>query len=520
MRRRNRSILLATAAFSALLLYSILALIVYRNSKLINEVSSGSVTNDFLSKEISRSHYHDALFFRSSANKLQYSSHNPEILKQSYELSIRKGPADYENLLSFAFYSASLKCCPERTVRLVREAVKRKPIDAKVHRTAASLLLAKGEKKDAFELLNRTLTLNHEMANEVYSIVERNGGTVDDLIDITPRSSTSLIRLFSFLSSKRNRFADKQEYLLQKLDELPLKPEERVLAAKAALSAGNIEWAKAQVSRTLDHPGTRIESLKILAAIYRDEQNWKEFEFYAGEVVNSYRQKGNESGAAAYSLQTAMLLSDAEGADKTAERLNQIIDTYPRFAPTYFAMAELQEQETPELSLFFMQEAARLDPYNFTYSSKLAERYLEISMITEAEDIYTRFSHLPKYSLGAYLGLASCKQRARRPKEAIEILERARKKHRKSTALLHELGLAYQGISDYRKAAEVYKELAALTPRKAIGHVLAAGMYEKAGEYSQAIKHYEEALEIAPNNKEARHGLSQIQTNSPKSLLQ
>jgi tetratricopeptide (TPR) repeat protein len=168
----------------------------------------------------------------------------------------------------------------------------------------------------------------------------------------------------------------------------------------------------------------------------------------------------------------------------------------------------------PQLAIPYLKEAIRIEPYNFDYHSRLAKLYLQMHRISDAEELYQKFVYVPKYQTAAYLGLAACRQTADKPYEAISTLKEGLRQDATSVVLLRELGRTYDSIHEYRKAAEVYQELAIVTPRKAkSAHLLAAQMYEKAGDYSAAAKHYRLVLQIEPRNKQARNALRTLQTN-------
>jgi tetratricopeptide (TPR) repeat protein len=302
--------------------------------------------------------------------------------------------------------------------------------------------------------------------------------------------------------------------LIRKLEQMPMEEDQRIQFARIAFRTGDLEMAKTQASIVLKEHSGKIDALQILAEVYQREQEWPEFEEIASIIENFYRENESHEKAADYALDTARTMFRAEGKVKNAERLKRIIRKYPNYAPGYFELATVQKQTEPEKALANLQKAVRLDPENFIFSSRLAELYLELYMVSKAEEVYLRFSQSPKYREEAYVGLASCKQMAGRSHESIVLLQQALKQGGKSTRLLRELGRSYYQIGNYHKAAETYEEFAALIPQKPTGYLLAAEMYTRAGELTAAEEQYQLALEVDPNNREAQNALITLKESS------
>jgi tetratricopeptide (TPR) repeat protein len=485
---------------------------VYRSASLSKKINEVATDGELIKQVLKQPDLYEAAFFRKLAERIQFVPHDPGDVQKLFEHAIIRAPADYRNFLSYGIYVSSSKCCRDRAPFYFAEAVRRKSYDLRIYQDAAKFLLASGHRKEAFLYCKQILARDSSVSADVYRLIERNGGSLEDLIRITPRKGESLISLSAYLSSKKSGSRSQLQRVLLELEAMSMKPEQMVAAARNALKAGNLDWARTQAENAMKHPETQIDASLIVASIYEEEGKWREYEKIAGQIEKRYVIAGDHEKAAAFAFDAAIKLSSMENEEETIERLNRIIKEYPKFAPVYFKMAQLHKNESEAAESFF-RKAIELDPANSNYSVELANHYLEIFMISEAEIIFQRLVHIPRFRTEGYLGLAECKIAAGKPDQAIAILQEAIHNDRRSVPLWRQLAQTYGKAGAYYKAAEAYEQLAALTPSRPHGYLLVAEMYEKAGAYAFAEKQYHIALKLDPENKAARQGLSLLQSN-------
>jgi tetratricopeptide (TPR) repeat protein len=493
-----------------LCIYGSASYLVYYNSRLTRAVKRTGVSNEFLKKAVANHVFFDPVFFREAALKVQSVRHDPDVVRFAFQLSSVKAPAQHGSLLQYGIYTSSTNCCRHQAPTLFREATKRKPQDPSVHLLAGSALLESGNKKDAFEHFRMSLTIDESRARDVYVFMASRHASVEEMISVTPKRSGSFIALATVLGSGSGRNSKDLDTVWFEVDKLPMDPKQRLAVARAALRVGNTERARIHARHAVQASSTRADAWKLLSEVALKDKNWNEFQEYTESLEQHYGRNGDPEKAASFALESARLFSRA-GHAKTKERIHRVLDRYPNYAPAYIAMASIS-REVPKEALFFLRGAVRLQPKNFEYNSKLAKQYLEMSMVSEAEDIYGRFSEDKEFTVSAFLGLASCKRKTGNFYEAISVLQKGLRRSNRSPELLQELGRTYETVGEYRKAAEAYKNLADLTPAKPSGYVLAAQMYEKAGAFKAAEKEYSRVLVLEPSNPDAMKALSILQS--------
>jgi tetratricopeptide (TPR) repeat protein len=217
---------------------------IFYNGQFVERISEQSVTSDFLKKAVRYSFLHDAAFFRTVAEKVQFSGHEPAVITKSFQLAVLKAPGDHSNFFAFGAYAASHPCCRERASLLFSEAVRRKASDPRIYVNVSSHLLAIQRKEEALSYLRRVMEMDSSDSWDIYLLVQRYSDDIEDLIRITPSGGESRVALFSFLASGRRA---SQEVLGRMLDELAgisLTPEQQLQVTQAARLAAAEETDK------------------------------------------------------------------------------------------------------------------------------------------------------------------------------------------------------------------------------------------------------------------------------------
>jgi tetratricopeptide (TPR) repeat protein len=486
--------------------YSYAAFILYKNDVRIRTMQEQNQTPD-VQKSLENPKFSDANFFRTAAEEL--SSEDIKMKIKSYRLALFKSPADYRNFLDYAVFSSSHPCCITKAPQLFRQAVKRKSADYEISVVAGTHLLKLQQKKQALSFFESALLLNPSAFHRVYQTVLKNGGSIEDLISITSRNAESLVNLFVFLSGRKNSSTVEMKGLLDGLERDKIQPEQRITLSSAALDSGQLEWAQEQAMKATSDPGTRMEALQILMKIAEKQSHWEKFGTLAAEIEQSFRKQGLLEKAADFALQAAIKKNPQVTVETKAARIKEVLNRYPDHARSYVVLAELYE-DSPNLALPYLQRAAQLAPEQFLINSLLAQKYIAASRFSEAEEIYKRFLRSPKTGIEAYVGISSCRLKAGRPEGAAEILKDGLRIHEQSVVLLRELAKIYEILSKYQVAAHLYEDITEITPKQISIYLLAAEMYEKAGNYSAAGNHYRTVLALHPGNKTARKALSRL----------
>ncbi|MCI0559950.1 MAG: tetratricopeptide repeat protein, partial [Nitrososphaera sp.] len=344
-------------------------------------------------------------------------------------------------------------------------------------------------------------------ARELYALVERHGGGIRELIHVTPQRSDALILLSDYLAGKGEPAKEELSKLIEALVRMPLEPLQRLAVAQHALKADFPDVARAQALLASQSTESRLDALRVLAEIAWHKGEWTEFEAWSQKVEKAQRELGTTERAAESALAAAMRLASVESRGKTRERFVRILKEYPAYAPVYFQMAMFSQNDSQQLALYYLKKAVELAPGHLDYRNHLAQHYISLSQITEAEKIYEEFLQTPEFQTTGYLGLARCKFLRGDPLQTISILEEGIHKAGKSEQLFYQLGRMYDAIGDYRKAAQAYLEYAALTPGKIDGYNLAGDAYQNLGDYAAARAQYNRSLTKNPQNRHALNSL-------------
>jgi tetratricopeptide (TPR) repeat protein len=318
------------------------------------------------------------------------------------------------------------------------------------------------------------------------------------------------LQLAFYLSAKGSTATHELVQVLRTLNEMPLKPEQRIATAEIALRSGQASLAQKQASKALESKETRTAAFQILADVAWHQQNWAEFEKRSGDLEKLYLQVGERGKAAEYALNSAIRLAPVKTKGETKKRLLKVLNDHPDYAPAYDQLANFSQSESNEIALYYMKKAVQLAPERPEYKDRLALHYLNQSRITEAEAIYNELIQSDQGATIGYIGLSRCSLKRNDPLMAIVILEDGMQKSGKSPELYLELGRISDSIRDYKRAAEAYREFINLSPENIEGYILAAEAYRKEGNHAAAQDLYREVLKRDPENPHASESLSRL----------
>ncbi len=380
-----------------------------------------------------------------------------------------------------------------------------------MHRFAAAYLLSIDQLKNALPHFRKAIELQPHSAQELYELLVQKGSGFETLSQITPNRADTQLQFAFYLSAKGNAGKQELENILDGLQEMHLKPEQRIATAEIALRAGRIQIAEKQASLALQSNETRVNAFQLLADIAWQQENWREFEKRSAELERFYLQAGEREKAAEYALNTVNRLAPVKTKGETKKNLLKVLNDHPQYAPAYEQMANFSQNESEQVTLYYLKKAVQLAPDRLEYKDRLAQHYLNQSRISEAETIYNELVLSAQGTQIGYLGLSRCSLARNNPLMAIAILEDGLQKSGKSVELYFELGKVFNTIHDYQRAAESYRELSSLSPENIEAYILAADAYRNLGDYTSARELYGQALKRDPENQRATESLLQLE---------
>ncbi len=118
---RHRSAVLTSGSAIVFLFYVLACLVVFRNSDFIEGMKGKPVSNSLAERELKTPAGHTGTYYREVAERLQFYSHNPDLVSELYKMALRKAPADYRIPSSYAYYLVSRRCCKEDVAALLEE---------------------------------------------------------------------------------------------------------------------------------------------------------------------------------------------------------------------------------------------------------------------------------------------------------------------------------------------------------------------------------------------------------------
>jgi Flp pilus assembly protein TadD len=208
----------------------------------------------------------------------------------------------------------------------------------------------------------------------------------------------------------------------------PDDPQLLVLAAKAALAAGDLTFAEALLRRSFDAETLSMEGFALLARVYRTQDRLSEITSEFDAVAQKRRRNVAARLMSAVAVHTAGNVVDAE------RRYQEILKIDPKSALAANNLASI-----------YLERGENLD-----YAEQLAETAL--AQQPEAEIFDT---------------LASIQSKRLMYGQAAKNFERAVALEPHNAAFQYRLGLAYLGMNDPTRARDALRKAAQLDPRLA-----------------------------------------------------
>lgn len=485
--------------------YGAVSLLIYRDRAQLERITNAPIHTTQAQEAIDENLRHSPAYYRELADKLQFYRHDPDHITKLYKLSLTRGPANYESFFSYAYYLVSRNCCRKEVLAMLAETIRRCPTNPRMHRIAATYLIAVEEKDQALPYFKRAMELHPASARELYRLLDENRLDFQLFVEVTPDQPATLIQLADYLSSRgepaRTAFNDVLGRLVKMTMQLP----ERLALGKLLLRAGWYTAASQQAKYAASDVELAPDSFRLLAEIAWQQRNWADFERYANQAEESYARNGSGKEAAQYALYVANRLGESNQG-KAKEKVLKILNRYPRFGPAYYQMAVYSRADSNRLMFYYLKKAAELSP---EYKFELASTYLENGQEHEAEQIYAELATHPEFRNKALPGLARCKLRKGDTAGALLFLRQGLQNAPDSPDIIYAIAQIYTTLSDYEHATASYLRYAELTPKDPEGYNQAADACIKLGQYDRAREYYQLALQRDPQNA---HALARLQS--------
>lgn len=170
-----------------------------------------------------------------------------------------------------------------------------------------------------------------------------------------------------------------------------------------------------------------------------------------------------------------------------------ILRYYPKFAATTPDFNnKLNEAQKLEAQAYKegLEEKLKLDPENLNVYKDLGRAYWKDKELNKAIDTFKK---------GLELDLTS-----KNPEDVSRVYE--------------NLGEAYYDNDQLDEAIDALKKAVDYDPENAYAYVYLGLTYEKKGDTEEAVKHYQTALQLYPNNETAKENLKRLQEKSKEEL--
>lgn len=508
---KARPAMLLALSVAGALVYAIACSAVFRGALDLDRVKQPPLNQSLVARAGLPIPPHSPGFYRLVADRLQYYPHNPQQIPVLYRMAIRKGPADYHNFFEYAYYLSARNCCRQVVVDSLRECIRRAPTYPDMYRIAASYYLASGDKPAALSSVRRALELESSGAQALYALLEQHGSDLHTLERVTPQQPDPMIQLCRYLGG-RGDFAEIEfGSCVVKAAGLKLDAQQGVAVAELAAEAGLEDIALRYSKAAASSPEERIRAYRLLADQAWKNQKLDDYDRYSLLMEKACLERGSPDEAAEYALQSAVRYRQRSKAEAT-EKVLQVLNRYPRYAEGYGQMAALSQDESEQLSLYYIKKAVELAPSKLGYQNQLANYYVKTSDFQNAEAVFKTMITDPDGAETGYLGLASCKEKEGDRFQAINVLQEALDKGVRSEPILMSLARLHADLGDYEKTLKVATELLDLNPERPEAHLLAGEAFLNLGRYREAREQYEGVLAREPNNQRAQQGLSRLES--------
>ena len=284
----------------------------------------------------------------------------------------------------------------------------------------------------------------------------------------------------------------------------------KVLDEAAAHSSSNAEFwvdlAGLYVHYHQLHPDeAETTKPKIIAALDRAASLKPQDLSVLQKLADGYRSMGEFAKAEGYYLELL-------------ERYPTLPGLRDKLADIYLR-TDKKDKAAEQLEALSRDNPSNEQAYYFLGNIAYQERRLN-----DAVDYFERALMLKPEFEPVYYRLAELKLGLNKPREALELLDKARNRFRKSFALEFLTAAAYAGAKEYVEAVNHYTEaevIAKAGEPASLTHLFYfrfGSALERRGDYDEAEKYFRQCLELAPNFAEAMNYLGYMWAERGKNL--
>lgn len=508
---KARPAILLVLSIAGALVYGLGCFVVFRGALDLDRAKQPPLNQELVARAERPIPPHRPEFYRVIADRLQYYPHNPKQLSVFYSTAIRKGPADYHNFFAYAYYLSSRNCCRQTVLDSVRESIRRTPTNPELYRIAASYYLTSGNRQQALAAIHHALELESDGAQTLYALLEQHGSDLRTLEQVTPLHPDAMIQLCGYLRS-RGEFGESEfKPCVERLARLTLDPQQKIAVAQLAAQAGLEDIALRFSKAAAGSEEMRINAYRLLADQAWKDQKLDDYDRYTALMEKASLEQGFPDEAAEYALQAALRYQQRSKAEAIVKVL-QVLKRYPRYADAYGQMAILSQDQSEQLSLYYIKKAVELAPSKLGYRNQLANYYLRASDFQNAELIFNTMIADPDGQETGYLGLALCKEKEGDLFQAVNVLQQALDKGIRTEPVLIDIARLYGSLGDYDKTLKFATALMDLNPDRSDAHLLAGEAMLNLGRYRESRDQYQLVLAKEPNNQSAKLGISRLES--------
>lgn len=208
-----------------------------------------------------------------------------------------------------------------------------------------------------------------------------------------------------------------------------------------------------------------------------------------------------------------LLLRDSERAAEAVPLLRLAVDENPGFDEAWLnlAMALEESGDDPGAEEAY-RRAVRLRQDDPVARANFGLLFLRMGRNDQAAIELRRALPLARGDAAALQAIGNGLRRAGQPEPAVRALREAIEAHGEPTpALLGELALAQRAANDSAGAIATLRQAVALDARFATGHALLGSLLAASGDYTAAIRSFEEALRLEPRGALADRTREQLE---------
>ena len=201
--------------------------------------------------------------------------------------------------------------------------------------------------------------------------------------------------------------------------------------------------------------------------------------------------------------------------EKAIELLNQIIKSKSDRAPAYFELAKIYNAKSKkEKALDFINHAVELNPKNKWYLNFKIHLTHQLRLFDECENAYLLRQKLFPSNTDYDVELSDFYVFRKKYHKALKIQNKIEEKVGVSHDINFNKFLIYKGLDEYEKCEREIKKLITTFPGNSDYYIHYADFKFQYGEDSLALKIYDQALEVIPNDPNILNELAQYYHNN------